>query len=97
MMSPEQRKQLWLWHVGPLADLRPMAPDRQTLDLNGMRVDYYRQSKRHYELTFHTSDGPVTLVCREPNGYKRILECDWFPKHATAAQQSEIQSHCDEL
>jgi hypothetical protein len=96
-MEAEQRKQLWLLQVGPLADLRPMAPDRQRLDFNGMLVEYYRQNKRHYELTFYTSDGTVTLVCREPNGYHRVLECEWFPKHPTAAQEAEILAHCDEL
>ena len=96
-MDAEHSKQLWLWHVGPLADLRPMASDRQKLDLNGMLVDYYRQSKRHYELTFYTTQGSVTLVCREPNGYHRELACDWFPKTATAEQIAEIKSHCDEL
>jgi hypothetical protein len=96
-MNAEERKQLWLWHVGPRANLKPMAPDRQKLDLNGMAVDYYRQSKRHYELTFHTDEGPVTLVCREANGYHRELDCSWFPKHATQAQVNQIKQHLDPI
>lgn len=94
-MTPDERKQLWLWHVGPLVDLRPHAPDRQTVDMNGMEVDYNRRSKRHYELTFYTIDGAVTLVCREPNGYHRELECNWFPKEASTLQEDDIRAHMD--
>lgn len=96
-MDDEQRKQLWLWHVGPLADLRPMAPDRQRLDFNGMEVIYLRRSKRHYELTFQTSTGAVTLVCSEANGYLRELKCDWFPSRATQEQVEEIQAHMNSI
>ena len=96
-MTEDERKQLWLWHVGPRVNLSPRAPDRQTIDMNGMEVDYLRRNKRHYELTFYTIDGAVTLVCREANGYHRELKCEWFPKQASNLQIDDIQAHMDAI
>ena len=96
-MNEEELKQLWLWHVGPRIDLDPMAPARQDISMNGMRVSMLRRSKRHYQSTFYTSHGPVTLVCQEPNGYKRIMRCEWFPEQASKEMVQEIQEHMDQI
>lgn len=96
-MNEEELKQLWLWQVGPRLNLDPMAPARQDVDLNGLRVSMLRRSKRYFESTFYTSYGPVTLVCHEPNGYKRIMKCSWFPDAATPEMIAEIKDHMDAI